>query len=96
MHVRFPKELHTAFKIKLFQNKVSMNDVLEEFARHYVADDPKVCKIVDDMVRRKVQEQIKAMTEKREKKEPTPPKELVGENDKDMLYDLINNGGLNR
>lgn len=82
LHVRFRKEVHAAFRTKLFEYGLSMQEVLEEFARLVASEDPKLLKAIDDYARRKVQEKIDMLKPK--------SRQTVSELDKDTLYDLIN------
>ena len=87
VHINFKKEVHAAFRTKMFERGLSMQVALEEFARLVAADDPRLLKVLDELARRRVQEQI-AMLESK-KPRVNPP---VGELDQDTLYDLINEG----
>lgn len=85
LHVKFQKEVHAAFRTKLFQRGMTMQETLEEFARLVSTDDPRLNKILDEFARRKIQEKIAGMQKPR-------IQNTVGEMDKDSLYDMINVG----
>jgi hypothetical protein len=85
IHVKLEKNVHAAFRSALFKHNLSMQEVLDEFARLVASDDGRARRIVEALVMRKVQEAI----------EGKPKKERirsVNELDHDALYDLIEEG----
>jgi len=84
IHVTMDKEVHSAFRARLFTHNLSMQQVMEEFVKLLVTDDARANRIVENLVLRKVRDQIDGIRKVRlyEKR--------VGELDHDALYDLIN------
>lgn len=82
VHVKLDKDVHAALRGKLFKHNLSMQEVFDEFAKLVASEDKSACRIVENLVMRKVREAI----EGKPKKERT---RSVNELDHDALYDLI-------
>lgn len=78
IHLRLDKEVHSHLRAKLFQHGLSMQQVFEEFAKQFVAEDKRAVKIVEDMIL------VKLSTPTRQ-----PRQKRVGELDHETLYNLI-------
>jgi hypothetical protein len=77
------KEIHAAFRAKLFQRGMTMQEVFDELARLVATDDRRLIKILDEYAKQRVIDEIARL--KRER----PERERIGELDQDVLYDLI-------
>lgn len=80
------------FKIALFRMDVSVNEVFEEFAYLVANGDESGMKIVKRVVKRK----FNAPTETRSKRTKSLERNLVSENDAEMLYDFLEDEKLGR
>lgn len=83
VHIKLDKEVHAAFRKKLLDHGVSMQETFNEFARLVAAGDRKGLKIVELYVKRRLREEIE---------KHTPRETNIDELDHDALYDLINEG----
>ena len=85
LHIKMDKSVHASFRAKLFKLNLSMQEVFEEFARLYNADDSRVEKIIDQLSERKLLDYMAGLT-------PRKKRNLEGtftDLDHDTLYDLI-------
>lgn len=85
LHVKMDKSIHLAFRAKLFKVNLSMQEVIEEFTRLYIADDPRMDRIVQQLSERKLKEYIEGITPRKKRRQEVEFSEL----DHDTLYDLI-------
>lgn len=88
VHVKLDRDTHTAFKTRLVQHGVTMQDAFEEFARQVglgnLSANRLIVKLIRDRVRAELAEVgLKPMGQVRKPK-------YLGELDNDGLYDLIN------
>lgn len=84
IHIKLDKDVHAAFRGKLFKHNLSMQEVFDEFAKQFVTDDTRAVRIVEQLVMRKVKEAIEGKPKKRDGS--------VNELDHDTIYDLIEEG----
>lgn len=92
IHVKLERDVHNTLRIKLFQHNLSMQEIFDEFARLYAADDPRASKIVDDLILRKVRafiENSPAYSPIKNRRTSRVSK-TISELDHDMLYNMIN------
>ncbi len=82
IHITLKKEVHSGFRAKMFERGMSMQEVVEEFARLVASDDSRANKLLDEYARRRLLETIERA------KKPREP-ERIGELDNNSLYDLI-------
>ena len=82
VHVKLDKDVHAAFRARLFQHNLSMQEVFDEFAKLFVSDNRSAKHIVEHLVMRKVEEAI-AGKPKRQRDRG------INELDHAALYDLI-------
>lgn len=85
IHIKLDKQVHAHLRAKMFQHGLSMQEVFEEFARQLVGDEFRAVRIVQNLISRKVQEQLEGVTPKRRRRRD----QHVGELDQDTLYNLI-------
>jgi len=85
IHIRLEKDVHTAFRQLMFEYGLSMQEIINEFARRASEKDPKAIKIIDQYAKFKIDEQLKKLQSPVVKK----ANEKVSELDHDTLYDLI-------
>lgn len=85
IHVELDRETHTALRTKLFPLGLSMQQVFEEFAKRFVADDGKATRIVEAIIERRVRDAAEGP------KQGQPKTKIVNANelDQDVLYKLI-------
>lgn len=83
VHVKLDKDVHSALRSKLFHQNLSMQEVFDEFARLIAAGDARAEKIVEQLVMRKIKDQLEGKTSKKKKLKN------ISELDHDALYDLI-------
>jgi hypothetical protein len=84
IHVKLKKEVHSAFRTKLFDSGLSMQEVIDEFARLFACGDKRAEAIVNDYVKRKLDEELQKLMKEKEK--------CISELDQDTLYDMIGSG----
>lgn len=53
VHINLTRDTHTALRIICFQNKLSMQEVVEELVIHAVEEQPYVMNIIKELVDRK-------------------------------------------
>ena len=82
VHIKLKKEVHAAFRTKLFDRGMSMQEVFDELARLVAVDDRRLTKALDDYAKRRVVDEINRLKQDRRQ-------ERIGELDQDALYDLI-------
>lgn len=83
IHIALDKAVHAALRGVMFKHGLSMQECLNEFARLVAAGDKRAMKIVEDLVVRKVAEQIGGFTGKKNNKP-------LGDIDRDAMYSIIN------
>lgn len=83
VHIKLNKEVHAAFRAKLFDRGMSMQEVFDEFARLVAIDDRRLIKALDDYAKQRVLDEINRLKQDRRQQE------RIGELDQDALYDLI-------
>lgn len=81
IHIKLRKEVHAGFRTKLFKMGLSMQEVLDEFAALVATNDPRAIRIVELLVKKKIQNEIDGLIDKRNAK--------VDELDHDTLYSMI-------
>jgi hypothetical protein len=84
VHVKLEKDVHAAFRARLFKHGISMQEVFDEFAKLVCSDDSKATKIVEALIMRKIREVIDGAPKKKRRNE-----RKINELDHDALYDLI-------
>jgi t-SNARE complex subunit (syntaxin) len=62
VHISLLKETHAAFRIKAFQYSLSMTEMFEEFARLVIEEEPAVKKILDQLIERKRNKEVKKLS----------------------------------
>jgi len=77
IHIKLMRETHSAFRIASFNHKLSMQEMIEEFAALVVEEDPRAMKIIKDLKRKKRDRAISRITK----------------TDSETLYDIINDSG---
>lgn len=82
IHIKLTKEAHAAMRKELFDRKLTMQEVFEEFVNLVVSKDRKAEKILNDLSYTKLKLKLDGI-----KKSITARQ--ISELDKDMLYDLI-------
>ena len=87
MHVKLEKETHAAFRTRLFTHNLSMQEVFDAFAKLVVGGDSRATRIIEDIVVKKVEAQVNGKIKRRRKKNH------VSENDRDVLYNMIEGQG---
>lgn len=91
VHVKLGKETHIAFKTRLMQHDVSMQEAFEAFARAVAADESQAINIIKRLVRNHIKAELASVGIR-----PTPPHKRkpqpLDELDVDTMYDLINEG----
>lgn len=88
IHVRLRREVHAGFRVKCFERAMSMQEVIDEFARLVAVDDKRVIKLLDEYAARKVQDEIRRLATSGSKRPP----DTISELDQGALYDLISKG----
>lgn len=83
IHVKLDKDVHAELRARLFRHGLSMQEVFDEFAKLFVIDDIKANRIVEQLIKKKVQDAIEG------KPRPKRGERRVNELDHDVLYDLI-------
>ena len=83
VHIKLEKETHAAFRARLFQQNVSMQEAFDEFAKQVAEGTRSANFIIDSIVKRKLREAIEGRT-------PKKKYEGFGELDSESLYNLIN------
>lgn len=85
IHIELDRETHAGLRAKLFPLGLSMQQVFEEFARRFVADDNRAMHIIDTIIERRIREAAKGS------KHDNPQTRIVNtsELDADVLYKLI-------
>lgn len=58
VHLTLLKDSHSNFRIECFKRKLSMQEVLEEFANRVIENDSEAVKILDDLQEEKRQKRI--------------------------------------
>lgn len=85
VHVKLDKAVHAALRSKMFFYDLSMQQVLEEFAKLVAVGDHRATKIVENLVMRNLQHSIDGRPKKQRD-------HRVDELDHDALYNLIEEG----
>lgn len=90
VHVKLEKSTHAAFRTQLFNHNLSMQEVFDEFARLIVRGDSRAQKIIENLIVRKVEAQIDGkLGHLKQKQKQKQKKKPVNENDRDLLYSII-------
>lgn len=84
IHLKLTKEVHSGLRQRLFLRGLSMQEVFDELARLICVEDKRLEKILDEYVKRKLQEELDRLS-----RPGSHSKEKIGELDQDALYDLI-------
>lgn len=84
IHIKLNKETHTALKILLFEKKMSMQEVFEEFAQQLVEQTTSGKKVLRSVSTKKMEAFLAGRT-RLIRKQP----EKMNEVDVDSLYDVI-------
>lgn len=80
IHFQIQTDTHVGFRTELFKKQLTIQEALAEFARLVASGDRRAHKILDDLVVRKIQDQIEGLRK---------PDSSLGELDKDTLYSMI-------
>lgn len=91
VHVKLRKEQHTALRIRLMNEGLTMQDFFEEFVRTYLEERISVVNVVKAMQVRKAEERLeeaKASTDQRRNRLPQPN---TSELDIETLYGMLEN-----
>ena len=81
IHIQLDKGVHAALRAKMFYHDLSMQEVFDAFAKLIVTEDNKAAKIIENIVKQKLQDAIAGKPVRREK--------IGSELDHDALYSLI-------
>lgn len=76
IHVKLLNTTHTALRIQSFRLKLSIQEMMEEFAQRIVIEDPVVMGIMRDLSKRKRDKEFKRITDI----------------DAEAIYDMIEGG----
>jgi hypothetical protein len=79
VHIKLKKEIFAAFRVKLFEMDLSMQEIFNEFAKQVANEDVKAMSFVNRYCRRRLKQQVGDLR--------VPDKKLKF--DPDMIYDLI-------
>lgn len=90
IHLNIDKQLHAAFRSKLFFQDVSMQAAFEEFARAYVNDDVHAAAIMDGLVLRVLG--LKVEMGMSDAAVRAAENKRISELDVNSIYDLIDRG----
>lgn len=63
VHINLDREIHAKFRTVLFDKGLSMQEVLNDFARHVAIGDPVLIRILDELVERKRNKTKERLTE---------------------------------
>lgn len=85
VHIKLSNDVHLALRTLCFRKGITMQGVFEEFARLLANDDVKALGIVDRMILDRLD-----IPNRRSKTKKQSATEL-NENEKESIYDLINN-----
>lgn len=55
IHIQLRKDVHAALRARLFKRGLSMQEVIDEFAKLFVIDDPRATELVEEFTIKKVQ-----------------------------------------
>ena len=61
IHIKLLSDTHSAFRIKLLEKKLSMQEVFEECAHRIVTNDPLFVELLDEIVVNKKEKQLKQL-----------------------------------
>jgi type II secretory pathway component PulF len=86
IHVKLSKDVHFAFRTRLLERGLTMQDAMDEFARLVADEDHRAMKIVERLAARNAQAELNAAR--------AVPDRLrkVSELDAETLYNMINSG----
>ena len=85
VHLKLDRDVHTGLRTKLFQHNLSMQELFEEFASLVISDDHKACKILEQVVVKKVEISIDGHIKKKRKKTLID----IPEKDRQTIYSMI-------
>lgn len=80
IHLQLPSETHIGFRTELFKKQLTIQEALGEFARLIAEGDKKAHHMLDELVVRKIQDQIEGIRKS---------DSSLGELDKDTVYSMI-------
>lgn len=86
IHIKLTKDVHLKLREKLFKHQLSMQMIFDEFARLIISDDKFAKKVIEDLVVRRVKEEL----EKPVKRYEPYNRGSINELDHNTLYNLIN------
>ena len=61
IHIKLLSDTHAAFRIKLFEKKLSMQEVFEECAHRIVTNDPLFVELLGEIIVNKKERQLKQL-----------------------------------
>ena len=61
IHIKLLYDTHSAFRVKLFEKQLSMQEVFEECAHRIVSNDPLFASLLDEIVENKKNKQLKQL-----------------------------------
>jgi hypothetical protein len=85
VHIKLEKEVHAAFRARLFRHGISMQEAFDEFAKQVSEGMRSANAIVETIINRKIKEAIDGRVSK-----PPRKRESFGELDSESIYNLIN------
>jgi hypothetical protein len=88
--VQLDKTVHMGLRAKLFSNRISMQELFNEFANMLVTDNRSANAVLDKAIANKLRRAMKSKAQHAVKGR----NESFGELESEALYNLINNGGL--
>lgn len=92
IHVKLTKDVHLKLREKLFHYQLSMQSIFDEFAKLIINDDKFAKKIIEELVLRRIKEDL----EKPVKKQTSYNRGNINELDHNTLYNMISNGSEKR
>lgn len=55
IHIQLRKDVHAALRARLFKRGLSMQEVIDEFAKLFVIEDPRAVELVEEFTQKKIQ-----------------------------------------
>lgn len=62
VHFTMTRETHNDFRISCFKKRISMQDILEEFAQLVAAENPAALRMMDNLAEKKRNEEIERLS----------------------------------
>lgn len=62
IHIKLLDSTHTALRIQSFRHKLSVQEMMEEFAQRIVSEDPVVMKIIHEMIKMKKNNELRRIS----------------------------------